>query len=125
MLAVVQALDGASEERFRLGTAALQQGKYVIAAAALSKMEPSSQLKVDGLTEHDHYYLGLVADLSAAGVSARERASASLDRHVTVLARRAVMDAAIQFHMTQANYDTADSLRLLQAGNPGDATRNS
>jgi len=109
----------ASETLFKIGTAALTDGEhFLVAVAALSKLQALAEQRIPLKGEVAADLLGLLAHFCANGRTARRHALSILDRMEGSFdsSLEDCIEAAIEHQYWTAQFDTADKLIELLEG---------
>jgi len=111
---LLEALSGNSQKVFEFGKAALRAQYFLLALAALSRLETLAE-KPGPNDVNISALLGLVAYFHAAGGSARQRAELSLSQspEVFVPSLPKCLQNAYEYYYSLADYETADQLLAL------------
>jgi len=110
----LEALSGNSQKVFEMGKAALRAQYFLLALAALSRLETLAETPAPN-DVNISALLGLVAYFRAAGSSARQRAELSLSQSPEIFTPSLpkCLQNAYDYYYSLADYETADQLLAL------------
>jgi hypothetical protein len=111
------AFRSASQELFKIGTLALEAKRFLIAAAALDKLDTLAQQMEQLSGEVSAGFLGLLAHFWTAGETARRHAQRILSRTEAFFhpSLRECLRSAIEHQIRTTQFDTADKLEIMLA----------
>ena len=113
---ILQTTDSKDEVLFQIGISAINGKRFLIATAALNKLEALTGRVLPITPERSVNLLGLIAHFWVAGESTRRRAESFLvlnRSNFSPSLNKCVRDA-IEYHYTIAQFETADKLIAIQ-----------
>jgi tetratricopeptide (TPR) repeat protein len=122
-LEFLEAVSNGSDILFEMGMEALQVKKYLMAIAALNKLEALTDRELPFSFDKTAHLLGLLAHFWDLNGSARLQAQMRISRNRAKF-RPALADHlqnAINYHNSMANYETVDALDRMNADIGADA----
>jgi len=111
------AFQAASQRLFEIGTSALETKRFLIAVAALNKLEALAERRLPLTGEISADLLGLLAHFWTAGKAARGHARSVLSRTEASFSPslRDCLRSAIKHQIRTTEFDTADKLEIMLA----------